>query len=382
MMEIVKCSKCGKYIHKAVRCFHCGNTSDFEKGVNVTVHENVALEYAHMEKLIEDMKYDEAIKASYTVLEWMPNLASVFWLRLLAKNKCSTALSLISRGFHCDEDSDFCNALSFSTGEEHSAYLDIQKIVSDIRNSLKREVSNHEYKCKSHTNIMQIKRSMQREINTRKEKLFSLWSDLEETEHLLYGLEMDCRLIVKEHQTGLEKAAQAASAIKSEIYQMEECYADKLHSFQVRMGNVLQQSESSKDSIESMKKQHPWVKDFSDLVSQRDQKVKLINSEIASLASYERTVQQTISEIERIESRHKTALVAVDKYDFADAATLLGTNAFNQILRNAGVGVGSSIGMISEEWQSSPTVAHAQQTDADDEMDMEDYYAAWGMNEE
>ena len=145
---------------------------------------------------------------------------------------------------------------------------------------------------------------MQGEIDTRKEKLFSLWSDLEETEHSLYELEMDCRLLIKEHQIGLEEAAQAAAAIKSETYRMKECTADKLHSFQVRMGNVLQQSESSKDSIERMKKQHPWVKSFSDLVSQRNQKVKLINSEISSLASYERTVQQTLTEIVCIESRH------------------------------------------------------------------------------
>lgn len=381
-MEIVKCSKCGKYIHKAARCFHCGNASDFEKGVSVVVHENIASEYARMAELVEDRKYDEAIMVSHTVLEWMPNLAGVFWLRLLAKNKCSTTLSLVSRGFPCDEDSDFCNALSFSTGEEHSAYVDIQKIVSEIRNSLKREVSDHEYKCKSHTDIMQIKRNMQGEINTRKGKLFSLWSDLEETEHLLYGLEMDCRLIVREYQTGLEKAAQAASAIKSETYRIEECTAEKLHSFQVRMGNVLQQSESSKDSIESMKKQHPWIKAFSDLVSQRNQKVKLINDEIASLASYERTVQQTISEIEHIESRHKTALMALDKYNFVDAATLLGTDAFNQILRDAGVGASSSMGVISGGWQLSSMVESAQQTDADDEMDMEDYYATWGLNVE
>ena len=280
-MKIVKCSKCGKYIHKATRCFHCGNTSGFEEVGGVTVHENVVSEYTRMEVLIEDKKYDEAIILSYTVLEWMPNLAGVFWLRLLAKNKCSTAIGLISKGFPCDEDADFCNALSFSIGEEHSAYVDIQNIVYEIRNSLKREISAHEYKCKSDTKIMQIKRTMQGEIDTRKEKLFSLWSDLEETEHSLYELEMDCRLLIKEHQIGLEEAAQAAAAIKSETYRMKECTADKLHSFQVRMGNVLQQSESSKDSIERMKKQHPWVKSFSDLVSQRNLKVKLIKSEIS-----------------------------------------------------------------------------------------------------
>ena len=381
-MKIVKCSKCGKYIHKADKCFHCGNTAGFDEIEATEIHENVAQDYAHMEVLVEDRKYDEAISASYIVLEWMPNLAGVFWLRLLARNKCSSAIELISKGFSCDEDSDFCNALNFSIGEEHSAYEDIKKAVTEIRTALKKEISEHEYRCKSDTNIMQIKKTMQGEIDGRKQKLFTLWSDLEDTEHSLYALEMDCRLLTKEHQTGLAQAAQAASAIKSETYRMEECTAEKLHAFQVRMGNVLQQSESSKSSIESMKKQHPWVKAFADLVSQRNQKVKLINSEIASLASYERTVQQTITEIERIESRHKTALIAADRYDFTDAVALLGADAFNTILRSAGVGVGSSFSTTSENWKSTASVEKAQPSEADDEVDMEDYYAAWGLTED
>lgn len=381
-MKIVKCPKCGKYIHKAAKCFHCGNTAGFEEISGGEVHENVAQEYARMDMLIEDKKYDEAIALSYTVLEWMPNLAGVFWLRLLAKYKCSTAIDLICKGFPCDEDADFCNALEFSTDEEHSAYEDIKAAVSQIRISLKKEISEHEYSIKSATDIMQIKKTMQGEIERRKEKLFSLWSDLEDTEHSLYALEMDCRLLTKEHQTGLEKAAQAASAIKSEAYRLEECTAEKLHSLQVRMGNVLQQSESSKDSIDSMKKQHPWVKSFSDLVTKRNEKVRLINSEISSLSSYERTVQQTVSEIERIESRHKTALIAVDKYDFMNAAALLGTSAFNDVLRSAGVGVGSSVSVVSEEKVPSTEVDEIQSGDTDTEMDMEDYYAAWGLIED
>lgn len=309
-------------------------------------------------------------------------MAGVFWFRLLARYKCSTAIDLICKGFPCDEDSDFCNALDFSVDEEHSAYEDIKETVSQIRVSLKKEISEHEYSSKSATDIMRIKKTMQGEIERRKEKLFSLWSDLEDAEHSLYALEMDCRLLMKEHQTGLEKAAQAASAIKSEAYRMEECTAEKLHSLQVRMEYVLQQSESSKDSIDSMRKQHPWVKSFSDLVTKRNEKVRLINSEISSLSSYERTVQQTISEIERIESRHKTALIAADKYDFMNAVALLGTSAFNDVLRGAGVGVSSSVSIVPGEKFSSTEVDETQSGDADDEMDMEDYYAAWGLSED
>lgn len=379
---IVKCSKCGSYIHKANKCFHCGNTSGFDDIGEEVVHENIAQDYAHMEVLIEDKKFDEAISLSYKILEWMPNLAGVFWLRLLARNKCSTAIELISKGFPCSEDADFYNALSFSTGEEHTAYEDIKKVVSEIRTSLKKKLHDNEYRCKADTDIMHINRTMQDEINGRKQKLFTLWSDLEDTEHSLYELEMNCRLLTKEYQTCLEQAEQYAYAIKYETHQMKECTAEKLHSFQVRMGNALQLSESSKNILESMKKQHPWVKAFADLVSQRNQKEALLTSEIASLASYERAVQQTINEIEHIEGCHKAALVAIDKYDFTDAATLLGEDVFNQILSCAGVATYCSIDVSYKNCNPTSSIGATQQVETDNKMDTEDYYAAWGLNKD
>lgn len=347
-MKIVKCSKCGKYIHKVEKCFHCGNTKGFDTIYEIVVHENVNQEYARMELMVEEKKYDEAIALSYTVLEWMPKLASVFWLRLLAKNKCSNANDLICKGFPCDEDPDFCNALSFSMTEEHCAYEDIQKAVSEIRILLKKEILENEYKCKSSTNIMQIKAVMQDEIESRQQKLFSLWSDLVDTEHSIYGLEADCRLITKEYQMVLEKAAQVAFSIKSQVYLMEECTVDKLHYFQVQLLNALQQSESSMKLLETMRKENPLVKSFLDQVAQRNQKVKLINSEIESLKSYEATVQQTLTEIEHIENSHKNTLIAVDKYDFTSAMSLLGVDAFNEIICSVDMGNSSSISLVAE----------------------------------
>ena len=67
----------------------------------------------------------------------MPNLAGIFWLRLLAKNKCSFAAELIEKGFNCEDDADLCNALAFSTEAEHSIYLDIQNMVNAARKALK-----------------------------------------------------------------------------------------------------------------------------------------------------------------------------------------------------------------------------------------------------
>ncbi len=338
-MKIVKCQKCGNYIPKAVKCYHCGNSTDFSETEEIAVHKNVAKDYVRMSELIEERKFDDAINLSHKILEWMPNLAGVFWLRLLAKNKCSTAAELITRGFPCDDDADLINALRFSSGEERIAYENIQKTVISIRGMLLTDISDHEYRCKSATNILEIREGFSEEIEKRKKKLFNIWSDLKEIEHALYALQTDCRLLAKERQLELEQAVQEAVAIKAEMDKMKDvdCTSERLYALQVRLGSILARSNSSREAIESMKNQHAWVAEFSEQISRRDQQIELINSEIVSLAAYEKKVQETISEIESIENKHKKARISADRYDFSPAASLIGTNEFEQILRASGV---------------------------------------------
>lgn len=375
-MKIVKCAKCKKYIHKSSKCFHCGNTMGFDEVELPSIHENAVVEYSRVESLVEGKRFAEALTLSHAVIEWMPNLAGIFWLRLLAKNKCSNAAELIQKGFNCEEDADFCNALTFSTVAERSAYQDVRSMVLAAQKALKAEVLNHEYHCKMKTNILQIKKTMKGEVDSRKKKLFTLWAELEETEHSMYTLEKDCILLSKEHSDTLDKAAQAASSIKTETYRLEECTAENLHKYQVRIGNILQQSEQAKDALESMKKQHPWVKSFNDLVKKRDEQVRQITNEISSLKVYEATVQQTLDEIDQIEQRHRTAIRAVETFDFLDTANLLGKDAYNTVLRGIGLGVDVQISVSSQGWQ--PNTTYTTPIDVDDD-DSDDYYSALGL---
>ena len=103
-MKIVKCSKCNKYTHKSNKCFFCGNTVGFDAIEMLPVHENVVVEYSKIESLIEKRQFSEAMVLSHKVIEWMPNFAGIFWLRVLIKNKCMTAEELIKSGFSCNED--------------------------------------------------------------------------------------------------------------------------------------------------------------------------------------------------------------------------------------------------------------------------------------
>ena len=335
-MKIVKCSRCGKYIHKASVCLYCGNAFGFEEFDETSIHEKAVFECAHIDALIEEKKYSEAIDLSYAIHEWMPNLAEVFWLRLLAKNSCSSDAELIRKGFDV-EDADLCNALKFSAGREHDAYVELQKTVSEIRQVLLREIPIHENKCKSQTGVLEIGKDFLAEIGQKKERLFSMWSELEKTEHSLSTIEADCCLVAREHQNSLAQAAQTASLLKMEIYRKNGCSSKDLQSYRIKLETALRLSETAKEAIENMKKQHPWVKAFFESVSVRDEQVKSIRAEISSLADYEKTVQKVLNEIDQIDNRHKNALRAAYKYDFSDVAALLGKNEFERVLHRAGI---------------------------------------------
>ena len=372
-MRIVRCTKCKKYLHKAAACFHCGNTTGFEDIEVSTVHENAIEAYSKVESLVENQKFNEALELSHIVIEWMPNLADIFWLRLLAKNRCSNAATLIQKGFNCTEDPDFCNALTFSKSAERSAYEDVQSMVLAVQKALKTEILNHEYNCKMRTNILQIKKTMNGIVETHQKNLFSLWAELEETEKSMCILEKDCIMLAKEHSNDLEIAAKSASLIVSETRQLTRCNTECFHRLQVRMSHIRQQSDEAKTELVSIQKQHPWVKSFNNLVKTREGHVRQIANELTALRTYESTVKRTIDEITKIEQRHNTAINYVEAFDFSDAVNLLGKDIYNKILRSNGLGIDLEIAAFSPNPICTNSIVD------NDEEDTDANYRAWGL---
>lgn len=337
-MIIMKCNKCGELLHKADRCFSCGSTTDFEKLTSATtVHENVHDEYEKLENLVRNGKFEEAIAMSRLVLEWMPSCSDVFWMRVLIKNRCTTDEELIRKGFSVADSADYHNAVLFGTEEQKKVYALVASKIAAAQNALKTAIIDHEYSEKAATPIVQIQAEFPNEIDSRRKKLFDMWKQLESVEHEMLAVEKDCLLLVQEHKDALTSASSAAVSLKNQTYKMEECPADKLHKYQTQFGDLLYQSEQAKSSVDSMRKQHPWMAAYNELVVKRDSLVNQITSELSSLKSYENRVQSTVSEIERIETKHKNALKAIMAYRFADARSLLGENRFVAAFSEAGI---------------------------------------------
>ena len=340
-MRIFKCIKCNKYIyaHESARCFYCGNTERFEEVYKVPVHEMVADDFERMEVFVEQQQFYEAFDVSDKILEWMPDVAGVFWYRLLIRKQCVSIADLLSKGVDCEEDADFYNAVRFSGEEERTIYEDIRDCMEQMKQALKCNIAKHEAEDKAKTDLIMLGKNMEQELRSRKGRLFELWSQLDKVERSMYAVEMDCRLSAEEYKLELKQAMQMSDALFEEIYDFEECDEEALHEYYVKLGSVLMLSEQAKHDINQFAEHHPKAIELAGLILKRDKINSQLNQELEALKEYEAGVQKTISSVEEIEKEHRKAKRAADKYDFTEAAAILGEEAFHQILHEIGIDV-------------------------------------------
>lgn len=337
-MIITKCDKCGELMHKAEKCFSCGNTLNFtEISSALAVHENVKDEYKKLEDLVKNGRFEEALTISKLVLEWMPQCSDVFWLRFLAKNGCVSDEALICKGVSCEDSAEYYNAVMFANESEKKVYLHVNMKISDTKKVLSQYIIEHEYSEKNNTAIVKAQSEFPVEIEMYRKNLFKLLEELQQIETQMLEVEKDCLLLAKEHKETLDNASSAAVSIKSSAYKMDECTAEQLHKYETTFGNLLYQSEQAKVSIDSMRRQHPWIEVYNDLVRKRDNIVAQISKEINMLKAYESKVQTIVSEIERIEAAHAAVLASVNAYNFYEARSLLGDNKFMAAYAEAGI---------------------------------------------
>ena len=337
-MIIVTCHKCGKEIHKADKCPYCGNSTKFGTVNGMTdIHENAYVEYSELATILDAGDFAKLIEKSRAVLRWMPTCSGVFWMRLLAKNGCKTDAELIQKGINCDDSADFYNAYRYGTSVEKATYDNVKNLIENVRAILESAIITHEYEEKSATPIMRCKSEFPLELQAKRKELFELWTQLEKTEQEMHVIEQECKLLLNEHKIALDNSKSEAVQIKTQSYKLNECTSEEFNEYMIRLGNVLNQSDTSKKEIELMRKQLPWIETFNNKVQEREEINLKITSKLSDLRSYENRIKSTVSEIEHIEKRHRLALRNLANYDFQSTISLLGIMEYEESLSNAGL---------------------------------------------
>lgn len=336
-MKIVKCKKCGNLIHETSRCYHCGNTSFDLVQERSVIHPNVKEEFRRIHILLQDKKYDDVIRLSEALLEWMPRCAEVFWIRLLASHKCSTDIELICTGVVCHEDANYSNAVRYASPDEYKAYTDVNKKIEAIQGGLQKELVRFIHDRKVATRVTNMPLEIKKQMESKRKRLYDLWCDLEATEQKLYMKDMDCRLLSREYQDALQSAHSTASSIKSATYKSDQCTEKELHNYQARLGATLRQSEQTRESLANMKAQHPWVKEFAELVQLREQQITAITVELNALKRYESDIRGVVSAFERIEENFHNVSRQIQNAQFREVKAFLEDTIFDRVLREAGI---------------------------------------------
>lgn len=336
-MIINRCIKCGKLIHEAGKCFWCGNTVEFTRvNTNVVVHDNVKQEYSQLELLLKNEKYDEILEFSDVILEWMPFCSDIFWIRLLAKHKCNTDEALIYKGFSCDYSGDYYNAVLYADEMQKDIYLSVADKISSAKVSLVKCIREHEYKEKYNTSIMKIQSEYDYEIENYRNKLFSNWEKLNQVENKMAIAEKDYLLTTYEYKDALDKVSQSAVVIQYKACTLERCSATEYQWFVSQFDSLTLQSDQAKKNLDSIEKSEV-IDDYDALIKKRDEFISKIKEDIKSMKEYEDYVKSTISEIEKIEIRHKLALDDVERCNFSEVRRLIGETSFVLAFKEAGI---------------------------------------------
>lgn len=336
-MKIVVCPNCGKKIHIAKKCMYCGNSNNFQKiSLIERIHENAIEEYSQLDELLKKRSFDQLLEKSKFVLKWMPTKSEIFWLRILAKNKCSSDSELVKKGVSLENSADYYNAQKYASHDEKEVYTSIFELMNKIQKEFDLAVDIHEREEKEETSILRLQIEFAEEISKQKKDLFNLWSKLEKTEQEMFNVEQFCKLVGNEHIDTLTKLKVNAETIKNETYKLNECTYKEYYYFQVKLDNILNQLDQSKKEMNSMRKHHPYVLKFKELENSRNELCKTISSDLSNLKSQKKRYQSILLEIEKIEKRHQLAKKDLSKYSFQSMYSLLGSNKCNEVFTIAG----------------------------------------------
>ena len=342
-MKIVTCSSCGKKIHLAGKCLYCGNEVNAKPEKNdIWVHENVVEEHEKLQGLLNNKAFDQVIENAELILKWMPKCAEIFWIKLLAKNRCRNDIELVRKGVSINETAEYFNAMGYGSSEEKSAYKEIGQLIEKVRTEFVKMCTHQEYEEKRNTSLLHCQSEAAFDIQRSREIVFDLWTQLKQIEHEMYCIEQDCKLLIVEHKTTLEQAKNDAAYIKNKMSKQKECTSDEAHKMEMDLQNILNQSEQSRKAIDIIKEQHPRVQKYVELTKKRNQIATQISDEISKFQAIKKKMQVAISQIEKIEDKYKNAKQYMLQYDARNMYSVIGEQKYEEVLHSAGLAIKST----------------------------------------
>lgn len=336
-MKIMVCESCGRFIHRDARCIHCGGANLYPAEYEQSIHPAAAKDFAEMNRLLAAGEFDRVTELADRVQEWMSFTSEVHWMRLLARNRCSTDLELICRGADLDAGGSYYNAVKYAEPEEHQVYLDVRDKLESVQAMLREKTQRH---FQEQQRLAAPDPSgLDEQVEAAKAQLLELWNELNDVENQIRILDGECRAAFRPHRETLSAAQKEAETIRRQLDQTKECDEQTGRTYQIRIAAALQMSEEAAGEMRAMLNDHPWANKYQELKERRDRCESSIRRKVMELKDTTRAAERALSELERLRREENEALVAIDGGSFAQARQLLGEETFVRVLNAAGIAV-------------------------------------------
>ena len=329
-MKLVKCT-CGTLLPESRTCVACGKSDTLTWIELPAPDERAAEAYLKLESSVAAGDFRAAESAFYEVVEWMPDRGDVYWLELLAVEECRDVVELLCKGFNPKKSHAFLNALQYSEGEEHAAYVRVKELLLAEQKVLLAVLPSALHRMKVNTGLPELQKEMHTELARRKAELVRLWSELEENEYMARCQHLTLQLAGAEEKRVLEEAAGQADALCNKINRNGPGYDERLKLAEVEL--LTAQTDEGRSSV------HPWLRAERGRMKKAQQQAEAINQAIADLKAYEAVLEQGLKRYNEAVMLCTQAQIDAESFRMADAAGYAGLSAaeYRAVLRKTGI---------------------------------------------
>ena len=338
-MKLVKCT-CGTLLPESRTCVACGKSDTLTWIELPAPDERAAEAYQKLESSVAAGNFHAAENAFYEVIEWMPDRGDVYWLGLLALEECRDVGELLCKGFNPGKGSAFLNALQYSEGEEHAAYVRVKELLQAEQKVLLAVLPRALHRMKVNTGLPELQKEMQAELARRKAELVRLWSELEENEYMAYCQHLTLQLAGAEEERVLEEAVGQVNSVCNKVNIMRGLELHELADYQAKLAGIeFLAAQAAEERTGETGSSHPWLRAERGRMKKAQQQAEAINQAIAGLKAYEAELEQGLKRYNEAVMLCTQAQIKAESFRMADAAGYAGLSAaeYRAVLRKAGI---------------------------------------------
>lgn len=331
---IVKiCNSCGKRVHVGSYygniCMFCDSEVKFEEPDTKVYEAVIKCEEILVGRV--EMSMENFIFYINSLIEKYPQVSALYWLRMLAKNRCSNDMYLLEKGIRFTDNADYFAAYDCADDNERLYYNSLAKIYETLQEQLFKELNIKKQSEINSTGIQQ----KQKEIY---EKLFELTSELSKqmeefslTEMLLKDRISDCEAYYESLRVITESAEYKISNISEEINKKSEI-TDEGKSEQLSL--ILKNFKASEFTLSKAREfeNSETYKEYIALLTQCEEEKKSIDNLTNRINKLDSEMKKIITDVEKIKKKYEDIVKYSKTSDYSKMAYVLGNSKINRRL--------------------------------------------------